>query len=73
MEVEKNIMDKAKIYLVCLIILIIGGLNWGFAGLFGYDLLTLIFGSFARVLFIIVGIAAIYILYTMIMERKSKI
>lgn len=51
------------INLVTLILLIIGGLNWGLVGLFGVDLVAAIFGPFsilARVVYVLVGVSAIY-------------
>ena len=50
-------------YKVCLILMIIGGINWGLVGLFGFDLVSTIFSFapiIARIIFIIVGLAAIY-------------
>lgn len=49
---------------IALILLIVGGLNWLLVGLFQYDLVASIFGGqdswFARIIYIIVGICAIY-------------
>ena len=45
------------------VILVVGGLNWGLVGLFGFDLVGSIFGNmslFSRVVYGLVGIAAIY-------------
>ncbi|MDQ8038867.1 MAG: DUF378 domain-containing protein [Rickettsiella sp.] len=50
---------------IALVILFIGGLNWGLVGLFHFDLITGIFGDYspiARILYIIVGLCAIYVL-----------
>ncbi len=47
-----------------MVLLVIGGLNWGLVGLFEYDLVAEIFGTLstaARVIYTLVGIAAIYI------------
>ena len=46
-----------------IVVLIIGGLNWGLYGLFEYDLIAEIFGvlsATSRTLYTIVGIAALY-------------
>jgi uncharacterized membrane protein YuzA (DUF378 family) len=48
---------------ITLILIIIGGINWGLVGLFGFDLVSTIFSFapiIARIIFIIVGLAAIY-------------
>lgn len=50
---------------VALILLIIGGLNWGLVGVFGFDLVAALLGAgtmLARVVYIVVGLAAIYAL-----------
>jgi len=48
---------------VALILVIIGGLNWGLVGLFKFDLVAAIFGdmsAISRVIYIMVGVAALY-------------
>lgn len=48
---------------VAIILLIVGGINWGLVGLFNFDLVAAIFGeltAFSRVIYILVGLAAIY-------------
>lgn len=63
--------------MVALVLLIIGGLNWGLVGFFNYDLVSTVFGAgsmIARVIFDIVGIAAIVAAITapmMMMSKKS--
>ncbi len=50
---------------VALVILFIGGLNWGLVGLFHFDLITGIFGDYspvARAIYVIIGLCAIYVL-----------
>lgn len=51
---------------VALTLVIIGALNWGLIGFFGFDLVTAIFGGslfwIARVIFGIVGLAGLYAL-----------
>ena len=44
------------------ILLIIGGLNWGFVGLFNFNLVEGIFGhgGLTRIIYIIVGLSAVY-------------
>lgn len=50
---------------VVVALIIIGGINWGLIGFFEFDLVAAIFGSFSRVIYAIVGIAAVYYLYWM--------
>lgn len=49
--------------LVCLVLMVIGALNWGLVGLFKYNLVTDIFGAkstMARFIFSLVGLAGLY-------------
>jgi uncharacterized membrane protein YuzA (DUF378 family) len=49
--------------IVTLILLIVGGLNWGLIGLFGFDLVAAIFGAgsaLARVIYGLVGLSAVW-------------
>lgn len=51
---------------VAIVLLIIGGLNWGLVGIFNLDLVETIFGSIAwlqKTVYIVVGIAALYMIY----------
>ncbi|NCB62522.1 MAG: DUF378 domain-containing protein [Clostridia bacterium] len=53
------IMDK-----IALVLAIIGGLNWGSIGIFGFDLVAFAFGgstsAVSRVIYTLVGLAAIW-------------
>ena len=46
--------------LITLILAIIGGLNWGVIGLFDYNVVAAIFGDFSRLVYVIVGLSALY-------------
>lgn len=51
---------------IALILLIVGGLNWGLVGLLGFDLVAFIFGDMSmlsRIVYMVVGLSAIYTLY----------
>lgn len=54
---------------VTLVIVIVGGINWGLIGLFEFDMLTTLYGpaesatdpsAAARMMYAIVGLAAVY-------------
>jgi len=48
------------------ILLIIGGLNWGFVGLFDFDVIARAFGDMSmltRLVYVLVGVAGLYELY----------
>ena len=44
------------VYLVALILLIVGGLNWGLVGFFNFDLVATIFGDMATLSRIVYGL-----------------
>jgi len=53
---------------IVLILIIIGGLNWGLVGIFDFDLVAGIFGEMSavsRVVYSLVGLAALYQLITL--------
>ncbi len=59
---------------IALIIMIIGGLNWGSVGLFNTDLVALAFGSgsvAARVIYALVGISALWCISLLFRERSA--
>jgi uncharacterized membrane protein YuzA (DUF378 family) len=46
--------------LITLLLIILGGLNWGLVGLFNFNLVAEIFGSFSRLVYVLVGLSALY-------------
>ena len=57
---------QSMIDLIALILVIVGGLNWGLVGLFDFDLIASIFGKksfLSRTVYSIVGLAAIHTIY----------
>jgi len=50
--------------IISIILVIVGGLNWGLVGLFNFDLVAAIFGamsSLSKIVYVLVGLAAVYI------------
>jgi hypothetical protein len=51
------------LYKICLLLLIVGGLNWGLIGLFQFDFVSWLLGGSAsiwsRIIFTVVGLAAL--------------
>ncbi len=48
------------------VLLIIGGINWGLVGIFGFDLVASIFGDMtviSRTVYTLVGLAAVYTVF----------
>ncbi len=59
-------MEKNYIDWIALILLVIGGVNWGLVGLFNLDLVELILGAvpiLQKIVYILVGIAGLYTIY----------
>ena len=61
---------------IALIISIIGGLNWGSIGLFGFDIVAWIFGGqdsvISRIIYTVVGLAAIWCISLLFKERVTE-
>ena len=58
--------DKNTVDWIALVLLVVGGLNWGLVGLFKFDLVEAILGAIPvlrDIVYILVGIAAIYTIY----------
>lgn len=63
------------VFKICLVLLIVGGLNWGLIGLFSFDLVGWLFGGSAswisRVIFSLVGVAAVVAIPYLFMSSDS--
>ena len=59
--------------LIASIILAIGGINWLSIGIFQFDIVATIFGGtgaiVSRIIYILVGVATLYLIYSAIAER----
>lgn len=62
-----------SIHVVAFILVVIGALNWGLVGAFDFNLVTAIFAEnwFSRLVFILVGLAALIVLYTEFMMVRA--
>ncbi len=62
---------------ICLILVIIGSLNWGSIGLFQFDIVAWICGGadslFARIIYTIVALAGIWCISLLFRERNEII
>ena len=69
--VQPMILDK-----IDLILAIIGGLNWGSIGLFQFDFVAALFGgqdsAFSRVIFALVGLAALWCISLLFRDTHGK-
>lgn len=52
---------------VAMVLLIVGGINWGLIGLFGFDLVIALFGEtqISGLVYTLVGISALWCIYTL--------
>ncbi len=61
---KMNVLDK-----VSMLLLIIGGFNWGLVGWLDYNLVDSLFGVgtiVSRVVYAVVGVASLYCIYGMV-------
>ncbi len=71
-------MKTTPLTWAALVLVIIGGLNWGLVGLFGFDLVAYLFGAsgiiavpiIAQIVYILVGLSAIYMIYEAAAMKK---
>ena len=65
----------ATIDRIALILLIIGGINWGLVGAFDINLVTVLFGPRSppsRLIYVAVGIAALYAIYLLVRVSSRR-
>ncbi len=61
------------LHLVSFSLLLVGGLNWGLVGLFGFNLVEALFGTWptlVTVVYLAVGVSAVYIGMTHMQDCK---
>ena len=70
--VESSMLDR-----ICLILVIIGGLNWGGIGLFQFDLVAWLFGGqsaiVSRIIYTLVALASIWCISLLFREREEVV
>jgi uncharacterized membrane protein YuzA (DUF378 family) len=68
---EVNMLKEMDLYSkIALIIVLVGGICWLLAGLFGFYLMTELFGNmFGRLLYIVIGIATGWLCYKIYLEK----
>lgn len=63
------ILDK-----IALILAIVGGLNWGSIGIFGFDLVAFAFGgsdsAVSRIIYTLIGLAAVWCISLLFRDTK---
>jgi uncharacterized membrane protein YuzA (DUF378 family) len=71
---EKIIKRIGFLGWICQLIVVVAGIDWGLIGLFKLDLVTKIFGigNIVRIVYIVVGLAAVYLLLDLIIAKTKK-
>ena len=60
-------------YTLCLVLVIVGGLNWGLVGFLNFDLVAAIFGDMSflsKLVYDLVGLSAVYLLVSLLSKKK---
>ena len=63
------------VHKICLVLTIVGGINWGLVGLFDFDLVTAITGGLnmgARVIYVVIAIAAIINILLLFVDLSNR-
>lgn len=61
--------------IITLILLIVGGLNWGLVGLFSFDLVAALFGemsALSRIVYVLVGLSALWQLIPLFRGSEAR-
>ncbi len=70
----KGVISLKKLILI---LLIIGGINWGLVGFFNYNLVSGIFGIklqlISRIIYALVGLAALYGISFLFADQRKRI
>lgn len=60
---------------IVMLLVVIGGLNWGLVGLFEFDVVAWLFGDMStvsRVIYVLVGLSALYLLAGKCCMKKKQ-
>lgn len=60
-------------YTLCLVLVIVSGLNWGLVGFLNFDLVAAIFGDMSflsKLVYDLVGLSAVYLLVSLLSKKK---
>ena len=60
---------------LALVLLIVGGLNWGLVGLLGFDLVAALFGEMtllSRIVYTLVGVSALWQLIALLGGQEDR-
>lgn len=54
---------------ITLILVLAGGVNWGLVGAFNFDLVYSIFGMLSDLVYVLVGLSAVYIIWMKLSKK----
>jgi uncharacterized membrane protein YuzA (DUF378 family) len=60
---------------IAVVLLIIGGINWGLIGLFSFDVIAAIFGEMtilSRIIYILIGLSSIFLIREYFRDDSKK-
>lgn len=60
---------------IALVLVLVGGLNWGLVGFFDFDLVAKIFGdmsTLSRIIYSLVGLSAVYLALSALMKTSQE-
>jgi uncharacterized membrane protein YuzA (DUF378 family) len=61
----ENVTKLSAFTWLCIVLVVIGALNWALIGIFNFNLVAALFGSMSpvsRIVYIIVGLAGLYLI-----------
>jgi uncharacterized membrane protein YuzA (DUF378 family) len=75
-RVNSNSSAVSGLDWVAMILVIVGGVNWGLVGLFQFDLVAAIFGTMSpmsRIVYTLVGLSALWMIYSATKMAKRRV
>ena len=60
---------------IAIVLVVIGGINWGLWGIFEFNLVSAVFGELtwvSRLIYILVGLAAVYFIIDALARQKPR-
>ncbi|MGA2654439.1 MAG: DUF378 domain-containing protein [Gammaproteobacteria bacterium] len=64
--------EKGTLFCVAMILVLIGGINWGLVGLLNLDLVALLLGSMPiiqKLVYILVGLSAVFVIFKKFIKK----
>jgi uncharacterized membrane protein YuzA (DUF378 family) len=64
--------EKGTLFCIAMILVLIGGINWGLVGLLNLDLVALLLGSMPiiqKLVYIIIGLSAVFVIFKKFIKK----